>query len=341
MFELSVNARQGAYPESAPDWFNFEELDAFHTAEVLGVVHGSAWMGVLITDGQAALLHAFRAQPLPQGPGFDIDPFIGYAGPVLSAGATAEFRERALRAYSQWCREQDIVAEITRFSPVLHNDAVFADSGQLVVFQAKELVVSSCHDDEAAQLAAFASKCRSSVRRGMRDCTTRRLDKATEWDNFVAFYYASLDRIGADRRWYYSPEFFACARQSAVFQAHGVFQGEALASAALLIEQPRAGYYFLAASSEPAVQGANEFLIYSLCRHLARQGTAHLILGGGNTAQEDDPLLRFKRKFAPDLTPLVLGKMVHQPAAFAQLVAAAVARQPELAEVRFFLKYRI
>lgn len=341
MADVTLSAVWGSYPAAAADWFDFATLDAFHSPAILPVLYGADWAGILVTDGNMAMLHACQPQPLPAGNGFDMDPFIGYAGPVLSAGATPEFREQALHAYRQWCREQRIVAEIIRFSPILRNDQAFTDSAQLGVFQAKELVVSECHTDEAAQLAAFTTKCRSSVKRGMRDCTAAVLDKAVYWEAFVAFYCASLDRIGADRRWYYSAGFFNRARQSDDFQVYGVLYEGQLASAALVIEHPLANYYFMAASSEVSVQGANEYLIFSICQQVAARGTRHLILGGGNTIHDDDPLLRFKRKFAHQLAPLMLGKLVHAPQEFEQLVAAAVARRPELAEIRYFLKYRL
>ena len=61
----------------------------------------------------------------------------------------------------------------------------------------------------------------------------------------------------------------------------------------------------------------------------------------GNNASDDDPLLKFKKKFAAELSPLMLGRLVHQPQAFEELVAATVAARPELEAVRFFLKYRL
>lgn len=340
---LQLQTAQGSYPAAATNFFDFAHLDAFHHPEVLTVLYGDAWHSVLVTgdDGQA-LLHSYVPQPLPDGqPGFDIEPFIGYAGPVTSAGSTPAFREAALELYSAHCREAGIIAEIVRFSPILANADTFADSAHLKVFAAKDIVVAECHADEAAQLAAFNTKCRSSVKRGLRDCTAEMLDKEADWDAFVAFYYASLDRIGAERKWYYPTDIMARAAKSDFFQVYVIrYQGE-WASLSLVIDHPLASYYFAAASGSQPVQGANEYLLFSIAQTIGQRGGKHLILGGGNTAAEDDPLLRFKRKFAHELTPLMLGRCAHDPARLEQLVNEAVAKRPELADVRFFLKYRL
>ncbi|ALW87107.1 hypothetical protein AUC43_19725 [Hymenobacter sedentarius] len=341
MAVITVAVERGNYPPIASTYFNFEELDAFHAPEVLRTVYGSSWFGLVITAGDMAFLHAYQPQALPQGEGLDIDPFIGYAGPMVTSSASAEFCDQAATAYSAWCREQGIIAEIIRFNPILRNDAVYALSSTIEVFKAKDIVVVACNPNEEAQLASFSTKCRSSVKRGIRDCTFEKLDKTTNWDAFVAFYMASLHRIGADPRWSFSPEFFARAAQSSVFQVYAVRHEDKLASVSLVIEHPLAGYYFLAASSEQPVQGANEYLVYGISQRLAQMGCPRLVLGGGNSADEDDALLRFKKKFAPALIPLMLGKLVHEPQAFNQLVAAAIARRPELEAMRFFLKYRL
>jgi hypothetical protein len=167
------------------------------------------------------------------------------------------------------------------------------------------------------------------------------LDKAADWDAFVQFYYASLDRIGAERKWYYSPELFSRAAQSDLFQVYVVCHQGNWASLSLVIEHPLAGYYFAAASSQQPVQGANELLVFGIAQRLAQQDVPYLILGGGNTASEDDYLLRFKSKFAQKTAPLILGRAVHDESRFTELVGAAIAAKPELAEVRFFLKYRL
>ena len=337
---LNVSVTRGAYPAEATAFFQFDQLDAFHTPEVMQLMYDNTWYGVLISAGNEAFLHSFQPLSVPQGGSLDIDPFIGYTGPVLTADPSDAFREQAVAAYSAWCRAHGIIAEIMRFNPVLHNDEAFKSS-VIGVFNAKNIVVASCFPTVEAQLASFASQCRSSVKRGLRDCTFGPLDKATEWEAFVEFYMASLHRIGADPRWGYTPEIFARMAQSDMFQPYAVKHNGELASASLVIQHPLASYYFLAASSEQPIQGANEYLVFGICQEVARLGGSHLILGGGNNASDDDPLLKFKKKFAAELSPLMLGRLVHQPQAFEELVAATVVARPELEAVRFFLKYRL
>ena len=49
----------------------------------------------------------------------------------------------------------------------------------------------------------------------------------------------------------------------------------------------------------------------------------------------------FKSKFAPSISTFTLAGLVHDQDAFDKLVAGALEKQPELAGIPYFLKYRL
>jgi hypothetical protein len=64
------------------------------------------------------------------------------------------------------------------------------------------------------------------------------------------------------------------------------------------------------------------------------------MLGGGVTADPDDGLLRFKRKFAKGSSTFYIGMFLHDDMRYLDLCNQAVAADPTIASSRFFLKYR-
>ena len=336
---LKVHLECARHHVLAFEFFNFSSLDAFHNADVLSVVHGRDWRSVLITDGRDAWLHAFAKTPIGETGHFDVDPFLGYAGPVATT-PDRRFIEAALQTHAEVCRAEKIIAEVFRFNPLLGNHAAFDGTATRVV-RAKDIIIATCAADEGAQMRTFTKSCRSSVRRGLRDLAFEALEGASGMDAFASLYRRSLGRLDSEAKWYFPDAFFARARASDHVAAYGVRAGGALVSAALAIHHPAGAYYFLAANADAQIQGANELLVYGIARQAFARGARRLILGGGHGDSATDALYRFKAKFAPSPTPFHIGLMTYDGPALEALRAEAVANRPELAEAPYFLNYRL
>ena len=204
---LKVHLECARHHVRAFEFFNFSSLDAFHNADVLSVVHGRDWRSVLITDGREAWLHAFAKTPIGETGHFDVDPFLGYAGPVATT-PDRRFIEAALQTHAEVCRAEKIIAEVFRFNPLLGNHAAFDGTATRVV-RAKDIIIATCAADEGAQMRTFTKSCRSSVRRGLRDLAFEALEGASGMDAFASLYRRSLGRLDSEAKWYFPDAFFA------------------------------------------------------------------------------------------------------------------------------------
>ena len=336
---MKVHLARGRHAPELRKYFEPEKLDPFYSAEILDALHQGSWCSVLITSGRNALFHTFSKRRIGNSERFDIEPFLGYAGPVLNTD-DPEFATDALAAYRQACIEEHIVAEFIRFNPLLQNQQPFAASELMEIQVAKDIVIVSCLESDLSQLAEFTESCARRVKKGKRECSYRKLTGDADLETFRALYRASLQRAGADAKWSLSDEFFSRLSASALCEIHGVFHECQLVSSCLVIHSGRSAYYLLVANRSPHVHGANEFLIFSIARDCSRQGIHHLILGGGNSASADDSLLRFKQKFSITRHPFFIGKMVHDKDGFDRLCAAPNAVANESPRGDFFLSYR-
>lgn len=320
-------------PPELKRYFQPEAMDPFYNEHVLTGLYGTNWYSVLISTERYAFLHTFSKKRIEGMNMFDVEPSLGYAGPLVNTN-DADFTRTALERYSELCRTENVIAELVRFNPLLENHRFFADAAAIDISPAKEIVIARCHADEAPQLAEFSDACVRRVRRGARDCRYRELDHPDEIHAFAALYRESLERLGAAANWYLEDGFFQRAAALPPFRFHGVFAGSDLVSACLTAESGSTAYYLLAANCHPHAPGANEFLIHSIAHAGSRRRLQNLVLGGGTTAASDDPLLRFKRKFSKATHTLFIGKIVHDKGAFDALSSRQSPR-PDL-----FLSYR-
>lgn len=340
MDNLQFYKEKGSHPQRVFEYFSFDQLDAFHNQNILSAVYGKEWYSILITYGRNALFHTFYKHRIGDSGWFDIEPVLGYNGPVVNTD-DKEFLCKAIRLYSDFCKEEKIVAEVIRFNCILNNHYLFKDIPSLHISPTKQIVVVSCMREDDKQLKEFNEPCRRRVKSGLRNCEFKILNKEDEWMSFLMFYFNSLKRVGADRKWYFSQDFFERVRTSEYFQVYSVYHEGKIASASLVIEYPFAGYYLLAGNSDELIHGANESLIFHITRSFAKKDIPFLILGGGNSSSLDDPLFRFKKKFAKTTYIFFIGKMIHMPDIYKKLVDEAIRKRPDIETVNFFLKYRL
>jgi len=338
---LNFSCSKGQHPEQVNQYFDLNVIDAFYHPDVLNAFFGEEWYAVLIEGEGNAFFHVFEPQSIDgTDEWLDIDPILGYYGPLVNT-SNLEFIEKAIALYILRQEQNNIVAEVMRFNPLMKNHLTFQTMGNMKVVEAKKIIVINCYSEENQQLLEFTAKCRSSVKRGIRDCSFQLLDKGSQWGLFTNLYLGSLDRIGADKKWYFSPDIFDQIKQKEIFKIFGVYSDNHLTCVALVIDHPFAGYYLMAASTSNPVQGANEYLIYSISKYLSNKGVKHFILGGGNTSSEEDPLYKFKRKFAKEHTPFYIGKIIHSKSRYDQLCCEAIQKKPDLRNSQFFLKYHL
>ena len=337
---LQVFRERAQYSKRVCDFFDFDQLDAFHCQAVLSVIYGDAWESILIVDGNQALLHSYSKKRIDDTPWYDIEPLVGYSGPIVNTDNN-EFINLALKRYSEICREDNIIAEIIRFNPLLQNHTNFLESSSIEVFSAKDIIIVNCHDQEEKQLQEFSRSNRRNIRQAGKTCEFKMFEEQKDIQKFLKIYYDSLKQLQASKDWYFSADFFNRVRESEKFKLAQVSDDQAIHSISLVIEHKLASYYFLTGNKMPRFKGANELLISGISIDAANHGIGKLILGGGNSSSADDPLLLFKQRFSKEPTTFYMGKLMHHPEIFAELCNEAIAKKSEIVNMNFFLKYRL
>ena len=157
---------RGKFPSQAERYFDFADLDPFFCEDVIHVIYGNEWESVLIEDGQHAYLHILEPCPIADTGLYDIEPLIGYAGP-LSNTIDREFLKQALQEYSSFCSERKIIAELVRFNPHLRNHvALIGVNPKLRFVENKPIAYLPVSTDDQMMLSTYSHKCRNMVRTG-------------------------------------------------------------------------------------------------------------------------------------------------------------------------------
>ncbi len=201
--KLKVYKENAGHHAKTFECFELSELDAFHNDDILTVIYGANWSSVLITEGEKAFLNILCKQEIGKSGWYDIEPFVGYGGPIVNTSDSV-FIRRALDAYSVVCKEEKIIAEIVRFNCILGNHKNFSEAPFINIFPAKEIVVVDCYKDEIQQLKQFSKKsCQYMIKKWRNEIQFNLLDKEKDWDLFLDLYFKSLTRVGAQKKWFF------------------------------------------------------------------------------------------------------------------------------------------
>ena len=84
------------------------------------------------------------------------------------------------------------------------------------------------------------------------------------------------------------------------------------------------------------------FLYWEMFKYAKNKGCKVLHLGGGDSPEEDNPLLKFKTNFSKDSADFYIAKKIHNEEVYKEVVKQWELKYPDKTEKykNFLLKYR-
>jgi hypothetical protein len=342
---LHVHVEAGRHPAALRRWFPAPEPDPFFEEDILCALYGDGWTSIVIEEDGHALRHAFSASAIGATGLRDIEPLVGYGGPLSTPGAPVDFLVAAIDRYRTLCRESGIVAELVRFNPLLQNhrgmEGLTAD---LVLLPPKPVVYLTVRRGDSDRMSSYPPATRNMVRAGYRSSNVSTLEKTPEvWTELRRFYDRTLDNSGAQPQWRLPLSLWERLQRHPRFMLFGAVQQERLVSGAVVLVHGDTWYYFLAAGDRDpqARRGAANAVVHAIVQAAALDGASRVALGGGRTTAADDSLLRFKSSFDGDVLPFTVGLFTHDRGELTSLVQVAERRDPAVSASPLFLRYRL
>jgi|WetSurMetagenome_2_1015567.scaffolds.fasta_scaffold00144_10 hypothetical protein len=275
---------------------------------------------------------------------FDIQGAYGYNG-VLTDSLTPAFADEFYNALSNYCHENKVVAEFTRFHPLLANYNF--NNGYFNIIDDRICVYFDLMKPRAEIFRDFQHTTRKQIRRasGRYGIEVVTDINGTEWAGDVfQIYSTTMNRVGAVKALYFNEEFFRellSLKGAVLFRA--LLHGKLIA----FIIGFSGGEYFhghLGGSLEEYINmSPNGLLYWTMINYAADNGFRYLHIGGGDTPDADNSLLKFKLNYSKATLPFKIGKRIHNPEVYDEIVRQWSARCDEAfvqSQTRILLKYR-
>jgi hypothetical protein len=264
---------------------------------------------------------------------YDIQGALGYNGIASStrdSALLAEFHSQ----FSAYCRDTNIVAEMTRLNPALGNLDLCGETMTLTVSN-RNVIVDLTIGEEEMWRHHYSHAARKQVNKGQRNGLVTRL--AISDEDIIAFYtvfQSTMERNHASTQARHPLSYFqqfasTCADQCLFFLLE--HKGRVVA-AELVTHGTTVGYSFLGGTlAEGFPLAANDLLKHDIIAYLRRIGLRQFCLGGG--LQPGDGIHRYKQKFSLHSdVEFMIASRIHNRSRFDSLVAAWSAAYPERLE---------
>lgn len=258
--------------------------------------------------------HAFHVAPVPDTDFFDVQSPYGYGGPI-STSTDPVFLERASKAYCQWCKDNRILAEFIRFHPLLQNQQYYHGE---VLYDRKTVWIDLSQEE---LFKGYKSRTRNAIRKALKHGVT--VEWCTGEEFFVHFpllYNSLMRELKTSSFYFFSDEYYNAWKASDL--AHYAlckWEGDIVAASIFFGDANIIEYHLSASNDLGRRVSATNLLLHNAAEYFKELGCSYLHLGGGTSAEEENPLFFFKSGFSEKSSLFHIGKTIYFPEIYDQL----------------------
>lgn len=274
---------------------------------------------------------------------FDIQGAYGYNG-VVSTSCQKSFTESFYKSFSHYCIKSKIIAEFTRFHPLINNHKF--SQGHLKVVLDRNTVFINLDDSYPNIFSHFQTTSRKQIKR----CKHKFNLQVEIVENsssaipiFYIIYKHSMDRVNSVPYLYFNEEYFKNLIeniQSVQFIAY--HNNIPIASIIALYNKIYIHGHLGGALTEYMNMSPYSLLYAEMIKFGIDQKCKFCHIGGGATTEDNDSLLLFKKNFSNETSSFFIGKKIHNEKIYNEIVHQWALKYPEKTETynNFLLKYR-
>lgn len=277
---------------------------------------------------------------------YDIQGAYGYNG-VISNSDDPEFIISFYKKFDKYCLENNIIAEFTRFHPILENYK-FSEKHSHVIYDRETVMLDLRKKHEDIWKDEYSSKNRNMIRKAEKNgfkCDVIFKPNKKNIDQFIDIYTTNMIAVKADSFYFFSDSFFyntfdLLKEYVYLFNIRNL-DGQLLSSS-IVFKYEGFVHYHLSGRSIDADNSVNNYLIDQMVKFGQKNNASNLHLGGGRSNDPNDSLLKFKLNFSKTTKQFHIGKKVHNKDIYNEVIRQWDAKVPNKIEKykNIILRYR-
>ncbi|TAI48563.1 lipid II:glycine glycyltransferase FemX [Flagellimonas allohymeniacidonis] len=274
---------------------------------------------------------------------FDATSVYGYPGPLCSSeDISREIVDDFIVHLKGFFEKNNIISVFSRLNPYIPNqEAILEKLGDIEVLGS--IVNIDLTKDLDEQRTLFSKSTKRHLNKVRKLCTVKISKTKEDILKFKELYYENMDRVNADKSYYFSEDYFFNFIESPELDTDVLFAelketGEII-SAAMMVKTNNIIQYHISGTLTDYLDITPVRLLIDTMRIKGtEEGYTYFNLGGGLGSQNDS-LLMFKSSFSKDFKDFKVWKLIVNPKKYDELSQAKL-KQDGTTETAFFPLYR-
>lgn len=257
---------------------------------------------------------------------YDIQGAYGYNG-IIATNYDPNLIQTFWDSFDAWCQDNDVIAEFSRFHPLLNNQELA--SPKMQTFFSRHTVALDLADDDI-WMHQISSKNRNMIRKAEKEGVA--IVESDDYETFRKLYNGTMTDLHAEDFYFFPPEYYDEYKQSFKNNSllcFAVLNGKVIAGSMFMFSEDYAHYHLSARDREYSRYAANNLILWYGIQKAKERGCKWLHFGGGTTSDDGDSLLKFKKEFSKTLCEFWIGKRVHNQEVYNQIVEQWKTKYPE------------
>lgn len=252
---------------------------------------------------------------------FDIQGSYGYNG-VVSSSYSPEFIDAFYQAFNEFCSSNNIVAEFTRFHPIIQN-VNFSNRHLKTYFDRNTVII-----DTSKPLESLWADLQKTTKKQIKRAYDRHNIKVKiltgnqfELDTFVNIYGESLKRVESSKYLYFNENYFEqLLRMPQTIQLVAYIDDKPISTITVLLGQNMLHGHLGGTLDEFITFSPFSLLYWEMIKIAKEHNLQFLHVGGGATPDKEDKLLLYKEHFSDLKGDFNIGKQVHNEIIYDRII---------------------
>ncbi len=263
---------------------------------------------------------------------FDIQGAYGYNG-IVSSSKDKNFINTFHACFEKYCIENNIIAEFTRFHPILNNYELSINNIN-VVLDRKTVALNVNQSYNDIWTKAYSSKNRNMIRKAHKLGYHANIIESTSIDDinqFIDIYSNSMQAVGAEQYYFFNQDFFKNMFEflkGHIYLINIKDKIELVVCSSIFFHYYKYFHYHLSGRIQEADNSVNNFLLDEALKLAQKLGAELFHFGGGRTGSTDDSLLKFKENFSKTSFDFYIGKQIYNKKIYDKIVEQWEAKHP-------------
>lgn len=273
---------------------------------------------------------------------YDIQGAYGYNG-VISSTYDESFIKSFYKAFNEYCQGDNIIAEFTRFHPIMQNYK-FAQLNMTIYLNRKTVLINLDRSLEHIQ-ENYSGMCRRAIKKAIKsNVSVTSHSKNFNRKEFMNLYIKNMERVRAIPYLYFNEKYFNnLLKLKNIIQFCAHYNDNIIASTICMFSHDYFHYHLGASSADFQILRPNNILFDEMIKYAKNFGFKYMHLGGGITTKGNDSLFNFKSNFSRSYKNFHIGTKIYNKNIYDCIMQQWEKKFSEKKDTykNMFLKYRM